>query len=234
MIQAPVSPSPPPAPDPGQIAQQNSVSAASACKRQFPFSAGSLTNRAACIDQAVQQYLYPIWSEGQKAIHSRFEKYIQEATNLVDDRKMSLQEYLAYARSANEIDQREWDASDQEDEMLDPDPPGRNSLNYDMEQGNQQDVEADEHNIAIYNLQNEQQAISDARDEYEYCAGLHTKDLSACAAQMVAVQTDLAMYQAMASNVPQVEQQEAPSPAQTLQQQEIQDDLDIIAGGAVP
>jgi len=107
-------------------------------------------------------------------------------------------------------------------------------LNYDKEQGDYVDAANVERQIAISNLQAQQQTLLDDKYEYEYCAGLHVKNLGECDPQKITFQTDLETYQAMAASIPQAPQSTSQPAPNNLQQEDIQDDLDAIAGGVVP
>jgi hypothetical protein len=233
--QAAPSPPPPSAPSPEQIAQQNSSIAAQDCRNTYPNARGSLFKLESCIFQAKEKYFFPLGSDTENSIASEYWSNLLAAAKQVDEGYMSMDEFNNYTLLCNKI----MDAKANEEPMPfnpPPDQPGElnNLLNYSEEHGDYATVANVQRQIAITNLQAQQQILLNDQYEYEYCAGLHSKTLSDCGGQKITFQTDLATYQAMAAAIPQAPQSTSQSTPNNLQQQDIQDDLDAIAGGVVP
>lgn len=224
----------PAAPSPEESAEQNMIKARSICQTEYPFKRGTASKYQSCVSSAYQQYMYPFFTDYQRSVEDEGGNNLLAAAQEFDSGAMNMQEYTNYRALVKAI----LDAKATKDPPAPypgPDQPSmlNNLLNYDEEHGNYDAVANDQRQIALAKLQIQQQSLVDDKYEYQYCAGLHAKNLSDCDPQKTTFQTDLATYQAMASSIPQ-----APQPTNqandTLQQEDIQDDLDAIAGGVVP
>ncbi len=224
----------PVAPSPEESAEQNMTKAQSVCQTEYPFKRGTASKYQSCVSHAYQQYMYPFFTDYQRSVEDEGGNNLLAAAQEFDSGAMNMQEYISYRSLVKTI----LDAKANEDPPSPypaPDQPSmlNNRLNYDEELDNNADVANDEQQIAIAKLQIQQQTLVDDKYEYQYCAGLHSRNLSDCDLQKMTFQTDLSTYQAMASSIPQASQP-TNQVTYTLQQEDMQDDLDAIAGGVVP
>jgi hypothetical protein len=214
--------------------QESLKQADSACQAKFPAQRGSFYQQKLCVFQAYAKYILPMEPDNQKMIEQDEESNLLAAAKQVDDGAMSVQDYDSYHLLCHKIVTRELQELAESDSRQGQENMLQAEANYDTQHGDQDSLTNETHDLAVLGLQDEQQALSNDRDRYEYCAGLHAKNLSDCDADKINFQADLATYQAMGASIPRTPQTASQPAAETLQQEDIQDDLDAIAGGVVP
>ncbi len=244
-----------PGPTPIEIADQNVAAANSICIARYPVKRGNFFQGQSCFIAAYRQYVFPFLTDHQSSVETEAEKKLLAGAYQIDTGAMSQQDWATYVAGVNKMIAAKLDEDDDSDNAgaVQPSPTEnsdnaapaepigmqnagalQNVLNYDTEMGNAADVANDQRAIAVEQLQGQQQTLINDKNNYVTCAGLNAKDLDKCAPQKIAFQTDLATYQATAASIPQAPQSTSQPSTDNLQQEDIQDDLDGIAGGVMP